>query len=442
MVQPFSCDVTMTDYDTQAIADVAQSMIDDASHYVEAVTAMAGSHDLIATQDIISSSGIKLIASGTRISGHLREKLRGHHLSGAMLERNLSVYGGVTPESLAQDMAQLMDSEPWLKQLATKSGDSVAMRHGAAYLDLPSEILFRLTVARTQRPSLYRHSLCVTLVSHYLAIRLALKQIAINHLLIAALCHDLGELYTPPAILDPGHQVSEDERPYIYVHPITGWLITRELSGIDNEVRRAILQHQERLDGSGYPNGLKDEAIGVAGRILAVADVADAIMARACDPLRLSTLLRLNSRKYDRKLLGFLHDAIAPGTPITEQTGREELKERLTRFAALLDSWSAQRDLIALSPATAFLSERMGNLRMVVYEFGFDPDHLEIPVQLAEEDAAIAAELTNVISELQFQLAEIGHEIDRRTLIKKSTLHPQTAASLAQWRLQIEYCIQ
>lgn len=426
--------------DTPTVEEVAQSVIADNVHYISALSSVATRHTLTATEDIVSSSGIKLVASGTQIDEHLREKLVGHHLPTATLEKNLSIAGGVTPEGLAVDIGQLIDEEHWFQLLSRKSGDPGAMRHGLVRLDLPAEILFRLSVARIQRPILYRHSLKVSLISHFLALRLGLKQAQIDKVLIAALCHDLGELYTPPEVLEPGHQITDEERKFIYVHPITGWLIVHDMPEVDPEVAKAIIQHQERLDGSGYPKGIKGDAIGIAGRILAVADISAAIMAKFSDHRRLNTLLRLNAKKYDHKIVGLLHEVITPEALAPVVTEDTALQGKIEGFAALLEGLAQLRATKAITHAAplAFLTERLYNLRSVVLESGFDPDNWEILVQLANEDASIAQELMAVIDELQYQMTDMGHEMDRRIPEWQKILPSQTAAMLADWRQQLQ----
>ena len=404
---------------------------------------MTESHEISAIADIISPSGIKLVARGAKIDEHLREKIAGHRLSGTTLEKSLSIAGGVTPESLAKDVSRLIDEEAWFKLLAVQSGDSGAVRHGASRLRIHPQVLFRLTVAREQRQELYRHTLCVMMISHYLALRLSLKQSSIDNVLLAALCHDLGELYTDPAILAPGYRVTDEDRRFIYVHPITGRLIVRELPGINPDIPKAVIQHQERLDGSGYPFGIKGDAIGQTGRILAAADVSASIMMKFHDHRRLSTLLRLNGNKYDRKVIDLLYLAFNPKEPSTAKLESVVLKQRFSGFAQLLEGWSQLRtdDTTSQTAPVIFLTERMYNLRTVILAFGFDPDSLDIPLQLAEEDATIATELAAVVDELQFQLTDLGREIDRRESDWKDSLNPLATIALTDWKQQLVKCV-
>lgn len=429
--------------ENKMIEATAEAMADAGGHYLGAVSAMAGRNEVLAAQDIVSSTGVKLVARGARVDESLQRKLSGHRLAGLTLEESLMVADGVTADSLAADIADLIERDVWLARLAHRSDDPLAMRHGAAGLNLPRELQFRLTIARDQRPVLYRHLLATSVISHYIALRSRQSGQVCDCVRLAALCHDLGELHTDPAILEPGHRITAEERRFIYVHPVTGWLILRKMPGIDPEVARTVLQHHERLDGSGYPHGRRQAEIGTGARILAVADVADAIAARYADERRLSALLRLNYRKYDARFIDALHDALDTTAPAALHFEREDLARKLKVFAAVLDGWTQLREdaSVAGGASGAFLAERMFNLRSVVLQFGFDPDSLEMPLQLAEEDPAIAAELTSVFDELGFQLAELGHEFDRRTPAWLGALDGGAAQRLSRWREQLAACL-
>lgn len=426
----------------QTMESDAQSLVDDSPDYVKQVSALAETHEISASEDIVSPSGVRLVARGARIDKRLREKLSGHRLSGMTLEKSLSIAQGVTPASLASDISRLIDKDIWFTQLMAKSGDPGAMRHGVSRLKLPHEILFRLTIAREQRPWLYRHLLSVTLISHYLALRSNVKPDSIDNVLVAALCHDLGELYIDPDILEPGRKINDEERRFIYVHPITGWLMIKELPGIDPKISKAVIQHQERLDGSGYPFGLKAPEISSAGRILAASDVSASIMARFNDHRRLSTLLRLNGNKYDRKLVDLLLEAIVRENQPHEKLEQDGLKKHLTGFTQLLEGWSHLRadSITSQTSPVVFLTDRMYNLRTVILASGFDPDSLEAPLLLAEEDAVIAAELAAINDELHYQLLDLEREIDRHYPGWSETLDPIAAVAFDDWRQQLHDC--
>lgn len=104
--------------------------------------------------------------------------------------------------------------------------------------------------------------------------KLSEKQIEGIHL--AGIVHDVGKIQIPAEILSKPGRLSEIELSMIKQHPLSGYEI---LKGIDFPwpIAQIVLQHHERMDGSGYPQGLKGDAILLESRIIAVADVVEAM---------------------------------------------------------------------------------------------------------------------------------------------------------------------
>jgi HD-GYP domain-containing protein (c-di-GMP phosphodiesterase class II) len=98
----------------------------------------------------------------------------------------------------------------------------------------------------------------------------------IQGLRMAAAIHDLGKIHVPAAILNKPGPMTDHEMAIIRQHPQTAYEI---LKGIQFPwpIAETIYQHHERLDGSGYPRGLKEDEIIMEARILGVADVVESI---------------------------------------------------------------------------------------------------------------------------------------------------------------------
>lgn len=109
-----------------------------------------------------------------------------------------------------------------------------------------------------------------------IARKLELDDDRVDHLLMAASIHDVGKMYVPSDILNKPGRLSQIEFSLIKTHVQGGYDILRGLE-FSQPVALMVLQHHERLDGSGYPNGLKGGDILLEGRILAVADVVEAM---------------------------------------------------------------------------------------------------------------------------------------------------------------------
>lgn len=100
----------------------------------------------------------------------------------------------------------------------------------------------------------------------------------LRELAVGALLHDIGKLSVPDEILQKPSALSDDEFAVIKGHPEAGHDLVLELGGFSPEVARLVLDHHERLDGTGYPRGLTADELDLETRVLAVCDVFDALL--------------------------------------------------------------------------------------------------------------------------------------------------------------------
>jgi HD-GYP domain-containing protein (c-di-GMP phosphodiesterase class II) len=108
--------------------------------------------------------------------------------------------------------------------------------------------------------------------------RLGLSAGRLRSLAIGGLLHDMGKLSVPDAILQKPGPLGDEEFALIKLHPQRGRELLTELGGFDETVKRLVLDHHERLDGGGYPRGLKASDLDLETRILALSDVYDALV--------------------------------------------------------------------------------------------------------------------------------------------------------------------
>ncbi|MCS6883238.1 MAG: GAF domain-containing protein [Oscillochloridaceae bacterium] len=125
------------------------------------------------------------------------------------------------------------------------------------------------------------HSQRVSDFSVAIAQELGLSPDEVYRVRIASKLHDVGKIRVPDRILKKRRRLSDSEFAEMRQHPVYGLEFLRENGLLELEVLRdswtALSQHHERLDGRGYPNGLSGDQISLVGRIVAVADVFDAI---------------------------------------------------------------------------------------------------------------------------------------------------------------------
>lgn len=153
----------------------------------------------------------------------------------------------------------------------------------------------------------YEHNNRLHGYSFQIGEKLNLNKSTMEKLTFAALFHDIGKINVPDYILQKPGSLSEDEFNYIRMHPTDGKEI---VEGIDiNSIGDIIEQHHERIDGSGYPLGLKNDEILWEAKIIAVADSYDAMTTdrpyrKAISPnIAMKELERLVGTHYEKDVV-------------------------------------------------------------------------------------------------------------------------------------------
>lgn len=135
--------------------------------------------------------------------------------------------------------------------------------------------LMESTIA-ARDPYTVDHQQRSTQLACLIAAEMALPMASIEDLHVAGRLHDLGKIAVPGEILSKPGKLSDEEFSLVKNHPQVGFEILQPLK-LPLQITQIILQHHERLDGSGYPHRLEGSEILLEARILAVADVVESI---------------------------------------------------------------------------------------------------------------------------------------------------------------------
>ena len=152
------------------------------------------------------------------------------------------------------------------------------------------------------------HQRRVTQLAYSIAEEMGLSEDRIEGIHVAGLIHDIGKINLPAEILSKPGLLSDSEFALIKAHPQVGHDILKEID-FPWPVVQIVLQHHERMDGSGYPQGLKGEEILLEARILGVADVVEAMSShRPYRPARgidkaLEEIAQNKGKLYDSKVV-------------------------------------------------------------------------------------------------------------------------------------------
>jgi HD-GYP domain-containing protein (c-di-GMP phosphodiesterase class II) len=178
----------------------------------------------------------------------------------------------VVGASLVYDLRRGRSSRPLVGDL--RAAELVAAEE--AYLGARVRALMERLAAKDV--STEEHTRRVATLAVVVGEQLGLSPARLRTLAIGGLLHDIGKLSLPDAILQKPGALDDAEYDVVKLHPERGFELLNELGGFDATVTRLVLDHHERLNGSGYPRGLDASRLDVATRILAVCDVYDALV--------------------------------------------------------------------------------------------------------------------------------------------------------------------
>ncbi|MCF8198668.1 MAG: HD domain-containing protein [Sulfuritalea sp.] len=406
-------------------------------HYLRAVTDLSDSRKIVASCDIYSKSGIKLVSSGIRITSNLYDRLVKHKLL-PQLDMALAIENMLDSQLIRQDVQALLQTSEKLKEMVDSVDTDGQFSSMIGGIQLPTPLFFKLTVAREKFQRIYQHTLLLVIVGFYLAQRDRMKRQEVEWVAIAALCQDMGLLHIDPQLLEPSHVMNPDERRHLYAHPLTTFLILGEFPELARPIADAVLEHHERMDGSGYPRGLSGEKISRYGQILAFAE----LVATAFDGdhaggqwKRLEMMLKLNSRRYGNGLIGYVdfrHDDPA-GEKSAPGTDLEHLADQVRLIAWLFDTVNQHSGPSHRDKILDIVQIRLAALRLELLDAGFDPRDPEPLIQLFVDDPECVADYAPLINEAIWRFDSLVMEISRLVSEEEGKLGQRKEGPKREW---------
>jgi len=159
------------------------------------------------------------------------------------------------------------------------------------------------------------HSSRVAGYARTTAVRLGFRDSEVDSVVMAALLHDIGKISVPDQVLLKRGSLTTEEFAHIRKHPELGWMALKNIDDFKS-ISLTVLHHHERMDGGGYPGGLKTNEIPLGSRIIAVADSYDALTTDR--PYRLARtqaqaieeLLACEITQFDSRVLAAFLDSL------------------------------------------------------------------------------------------------------------------------------------
>lgn len=414
----------------------------DQQHFTQAVVELGEKQEVLATQAIFNTQGVKVLDKGHAVHRGLYERLMQHRLS-APLESLVRGANSVAPESLRRSAEDAMRDIPFFGRLAGDAKNRKMLLNVMETVPLPDAMAFQLTVARDTRPEIYQHLVRTALTAAWLARTPLLSRYDVLMAAAGGLLHDIGMLHIDPLLLRPEHVLNPEQRRQLFSHPLLSTTLLQRHHQYSSDVVRAVGEHHECLDGSGYPRNLVGDAISPLGRILSLAQVVAAMFApgRHAPEMRLSVLLRMNTHRYDNTMAMQVVALLKPQLDVMgAEIGRmEDPMGVLREIDRLLCQWPlelGQPDGVAAPrrETLALVGRQAGQLRRSLAGVGAVPDQLD-QLGSAALDETLLTEITLFTREASWQLRTLGRQMRRRWQALQDEKFPPV---LEQWLNAVE----
>jgi putative nucleotidyltransferase with HDIG domain len=227
--------------------------------------------------------GRLMLRKGTILSHRILEVLRRRGYTRVAIEdpllKDIEPEDAINEETrqysvaaLEQATARLMEGKPTIMREVRKAVDLIIS-------DLLSNSKAAVGVYSlcSYDQGTYAHSVNVCVFSLAIAETLGWSASQLRVLGMGALLHDIGKVLVPLSILNKPAELTDEEYALVKTHVEKGWDLLSACYDVGPMAASCALLHHERLDGSGYPRGVKGDQISVFGRITAVADVWEAM---------------------------------------------------------------------------------------------------------------------------------------------------------------------
>jgi hypothetical protein len=307
-------------------------------HALASILDAAQTRSIIASRDIFDVSGTKLWARHLPVSRALQRKLMDRQLL-QPLETCLLAEDGITAHSLVKSLEEMLAMHTPLAALLQPHAARLVRE--AAHLPLHAVAQLLLTAGQASRPESFDHALQAMALNGALMIAHGGDTQALRIAMLSGLLHDLGEMY-----VDPKHGEADADRTldlesyrHLVVHPHVGKLLVQRLTDYPEVIGRAIAEHHEHLDGSGYPHRLQRDEISPEGRMLAVTEAALNVRRGRHPHLeRISVALRVVPGEFDLKWVGMISHAARSQPALRPLMDVEDVEARMARLDAAMQS--------------------------------------------------------------------------------------------------------
>jgi HD-GYP domain-containing protein (c-di-GMP phosphodiesterase class II) len=400
-----------------------------------------------ASRAIFNQHGVKLREQDSPVKGAIFERMVEQQQQASTPAVGMDARPIVSVQSIREAADAVLAGLPFFAQIADSSYVRTVLLEALGEIALPRPIALQLTLARDERPALFDHAIRMALLCAHLVRESGAPRHEVTIAATAGLVHDLGMLHIDPDSLSPDRRLEGAERKPLYAHSLTSSMVVGKFDEYPREIARAVLEHHERMDGSGYPRALQGDAISPLGRVLSLAEVVTSMFSqdRPFPVQRVSLMLRMSPRQFDPVLVASIHRLLRAMVSADEQPSlsAQASLERLRGQSDLLVAWrdAMPAQLAVLDPALAApmlsVAAQVEALQRMLFDAGVQFDQLPALVEANPDDGALGIELWVLGEELQWQIRTLAAQVQRRW--RGGDTGVELPQALAQWVAQANH---
>lgn len=399
-------------------------------HYLNRVVELSATRHIEASEDVYNAVGMKLIAKGTRISAEMQERLLRHKLK-KPLESSLAVEDGVHSALLLDLAERVINSDVKVQPILLIGNHAVEARAILGSLPLSGPVSMLLTLLQKGGENELLHAVEGAMVGLVLGLQAGVPRANLPALAAGALLHDIGELYINPEYLRSGASLKPHEWRHVASHPLVGRMLVDELGQFPALAGQIVLEHHERLDGSGYPRRIAGDQLSLEGLIVGVADTICAVFRHYGKPLaRAEIAMRIVPGQFPLRVTQIVNLALRNAKPAMLEGGdlpsaesmaesMHQLLRRLAQVLIRLDEAEDDDRVQQFKPALLLAQRAAERVRLIQLAFsstGLDSlPHGEHLQWLQQVDRDLLFEVIVAIEEIAWRLRELGRDLQLRS---------------------------
>ncbi|MFT6220908.1 MAG: HD-GYP domain-containing protein (c-di-GMP phosphodiesterase class II) [Candidatus Endobugula sp.] len=285
---------------------------------------LRGKVDMIVTEDIVAYPEGQMAAKGDILD--TEKLLRLSHLNlNIPLEISIRIAEPLSPVALYKEIDELVSKDKPLSEIDEHFGKASLLGQCCETLKPHLDLLEILTILKIETEDLYKQSLTSAYLAYILGTVAKYSQAKIESAFLAGLLHDIGLLFIPRNCLDKTKRINAQEWKEIQLHPIIAFKLLKDVGKFSVTSRKAILDHHERPDGSGYPMNKEEDEISELGSLISLLDDVISIYNKQFKPLKrtiknILPIIQMNT-------FGYHQSAVTAMTIILRQSKDQKIED-------------------------------------------------------------------------------------------------------------------